>query len=119
MTERAVAAGPASVEAGAFLPNCSGLPAHLRIDIPRKGAPDIGALCREAVERGDPDQPVEVWLDGKHCLNIRSLHSFALRSIVEEPGLRIVDWKPHPKAVIGPRVRALLTDRILRKEYGA
>lgn len=91
----------------------------LRIDIPRKGAPDIGALCREAVERGEDDGPVEVWIDGKHCLSIRSLHRFALRTVSEEPSPRFVNWMPHPKATVGPRVQALLQDRVLRKEYGA
>lgn len=95
----------------------------LRIDLPRRKSPGVAAVCRDLVEAGEPDQTVAVWIDGQHCLNIRSLHAFALTAIAEDPSVRLVPYTPHPRAVIGPRVAALLearrVDRVLRKEYGA
>lgn len=94
----------------------------MRLDATRRGFPGIGAMCREAVERGAPDQPAVVYLDGRHALNVRSIHRAALTSVTEQPSVRHVAWSPHPHAVVGPRVRALLTereiDRRLRAEYG-
>ncbi len=102
----------------------------MRLDIPRKGGPGLGALCRDLVESGADDQPAEVWMDGVHCLSVRSIHAAALTTVAEEPYVRRVPYTPHPRAEIGPRMLALLArrdalrlereiDRRLRKEYGA
>lgn len=94
----------------------------MRFDATRKGFAGIGALCREAVENGAEDQSAVVYLDGRHALNIRSIFRAALTSVTEQPTVRHVAWSPHPHAVVGPRVRALLMareiDRRLRAEYG-
>jgi hypothetical protein len=96
----------------------------LRIDIPRKKSPGLGAICRDMVEAGTEDQPAEVWIDGALCLTVRSIHAVALTTIAEDPSCRRVAWAPHPKfGTVGPRMAALLEareiDRRLRKEYGA
>lgn len=91
----------------------------MRMDITRASQGGIAAMCREAVERGEDDQPVEVWIDGKHCLNIRGLHSFALMMVIEDPSPRFVAWAPHPMATVGPRVQALLNARAERRAINA
>lgn len=95
----------------------------LRIDIPRKKSPGLGAICRDMVEAGAEDQPAEVWIDDEHCLSIRSIHAVALTTVSEEPACRVTVWAPHPKfGTVGPRMAALLEareiERRLRKEYG-
>lgn len=75
----------------------------------------VHAECRRLVEAGEPDAPFEVHYDGRHCLTYPSLHRAALRTVVEEPACRAVDWKPHPQAVVGPRMLALLAGRMARK----
>lgn len=94
----------------------------IRLDATREGFPGVGALCRDLVEMGTPDQPAVIYLDGRHALNVRSIHRAALTSVTEQPTVRHVAWSPHPHATVGPGVRALLTereiDRRLRAEYG-
>jgi len=87
----------------------------IRLDLPRSDCPF--AAMRAAVEAGEPDQPVEVWHDGKRCLTVASLHRGACLTTQEEPGLRFVAYAPHPRATIGPRVAALLAaDRTRRQQ---
>ena len=78
----------------------------IRLDLNRAACPF--AAMRAAVEAGEPDQPVEVWHDGKRCLTVSSLHRGACLTTQEEPGLRFAPYAPHPHATIGPRVSALL-----------
>jgi hypothetical protein len=85
----------------------------IRLDLDRAACPF--AAMRAAVEAGEPDQPVEVWHDGKRCLTVASLHRGACLTTQEEPGLRFVPYTPHPRTNIGPRVSALLeADRARR-----
>lgn len=88
----------------------------------RANVPDLSAHCRAQVEAGADDRPVDVWIEGKLCLHIHSLHRYALMTYTEEPALRLVPWTPHPRATVGPRVQALLDkraeDRRLTREYG-
>lgn len=95
----------------------------LAINIPRKNSPGLGAICRDMVEAGTEDQPAEVWIDGRLCLTVRSIYAVALTTVSEEPACRFAAWTPHPRAEVGPRMRALLDareiDRRLRREYRA
>lgn len=85
----------------------------IRLDLSRAACPF--AAMRAAVEAGESDQPVEVWHDGKRCLTVASLHKGACLTVQEEPRLRFAPYTPHPRAVIGPRVAALLkADRMRR-----
>ena len=81
----------------------------MRVDLAR--ADDPHAYFRSLVEAGLPDQPVDLFHDGKHCLTFRSLHRASLLSVSEEPRCRFVRWQPHPNAVVGPRVAELLAKR--------
>jgi hypothetical protein len=90
------------------------------LDLDRRD--DLGATLRDLIEAGAPDQPVTVRYDGMPCLEIKSLHRAALLTVIENPSPRHVDYWPHPRAITGPIVAALLeakaTDRRLRREYG-
>lgn len=87
----------------------------LRVELPRSA--DVFAHFRALVEAGEPDQPVEVWHDGKHCLTVASLHRGACLTVEEEPYMRFKAYTPHPRATIGPRVAALIAADRTRRQH--
>jgi hypothetical protein len=82
----------------------------IRMDLNRpNGCPY--ATARRMVDEGAADAPVHVFIDGAHCMTLRSLHEAALLTVTEEPKLRRVPWVPHPKATISAPMAALLATR--------
>jgi hypothetical protein len=84
----------------------------IRLDLSR--AKDDNRLfpeLRRLVTEGAADQPVQVWYDGRHSLDIASLHRAALLSVSEDPSPRFVPWSPHPRSEVPHAIQALLDAR--------
>lgn len=83
---------------------------------------DLFPILRRAVEDGWPDYPVHVYRRDRLSLTIKSLYRAALLDVEDgSRGCRFVAWNPHPRAEVGPRVRALLEQRAearAKKEAG-
>ena len=79
------------------------------------GGDDLFAAIRALTEAGAHDGPWKSYRAGRESVSGKSLHSAALLTATEEPGCRFARWSPHFKAVVGPRVGALLeADRAAR-----
>lgn len=81
---------------------------------------DLCAHLRRCVEEGAEDGPMLVFVpragEIEKVFRIKSLYRAALLAVSEDPTVRFVDWHPHPRATIGPRVAALLEARRVRRE---
>ena len=67
--------------------------------------------CRELVEAGAEDVPVEVYRGDKLSITCGSLYRMALTAVAEVPSTRFIGWMPHFRAATGPRMQALIEQR--------
>ena len=100
----AVAAGARNAEIGASRIDANGV-----LDVPSHE--DLFAALRDLVEGGEPDRPLVVTRDGHTSVRVGSLHAACLLTVAETPAVRFIHWRPHPYAVVGPRIAALLAKR--------
>ncbi len=73
-------------------------------------APGEGAheAARRLVVAGAENAPVRFWVDGQHRMSCPSLFRAAATTVAEEPTLRTIRWRPHPKATVDPRLAAIV-----------
>lgn len=64
--------------------------------------------ARRLVVEGAENAPCRFWVDGQHRMNHQSLFRAAATTVAEEPTLRTVRWRPHPKATVHPRLAAIV-----------
>lgn len=60
--------------------------------------------CRRLVREGTADGAAELWRGERRVWCIPRLYRAASLTVREEPRLSIVRWKPHPRAVVHPRL---------------
>lgn len=65
---------------------------------------DFYDAARRVVVEGAENAPAAFWRDGRCVATHGSLFRAAATTISEEPALRVIRWRPHPKAVVPPRL---------------
>lgn len=64
--------------------------------------------ARRLVVEGAENGPCRFWIEGRHVMSHASLYRCAATTVREEPTLATVRWRPHPHAVVSPRLLAVV-----------